>query len=78
VVEDIVTTGLSVREILQVVRKAGPSDIIAAVIVQRAPIDFGIPTITLLDLPVISYTENTCPQCAAGIPLAEPGSRFLR
>jgi orotate phosphoribosyltransferase len=77
VVEDVVTTGLSVREIFDVVRAHGATVVAAAVVVRRAPVDFGVSTFALLDLPIESFVPGECPQCAAGIPLAEPGSRFL-
>lgn len=78
VVEDVVTTGLSVREVMDVVREHGGQVAAAAVIVRRAQVDFGVPTIALLDLPIESYTAEECPQCRAGEALTEPGSRFLR
>jgi len=77
VVEDVVTTGLSVHEIFDVVRQAGAEVVAAGVIVRRSPIDFGVPTVALLDLPIESFAAAECPQCAAGVPIAEPGSRFL-
>jgi orotate phosphoribosyltransferase len=77
VVEDVVTTGLSVREIFDVVRSHGASVAGVAVIVQRAAVDFGVPAVALLDLPIESFAAADCPQCAAGIPVSEPGSRFL-
>jgi len=75
VVEDVVTTGLSVREVISVVRAAGASVVAVAVIVRRAIVDFGVPAIALLDLPVESFDSADCPQCARGEPLVEPGSR---
>lgn len=77
VVEDVVTTGLSIREIFEVVREHGARIVAAGVIVRRSPVDFGVPTVALLDLPIESFEPAACPQCAAGIPVAEPGSRFL-
>jgi len=77
VVEDVVTTGLSVREVLDVVRARGASISAVALIVARAQVDFGVPTIALLDLPTVSYAADACPQCKAGEPLTEPGSRFI-
>ena len=44
---------------------------------QRAPADFGVPTIPLLDLPIESFDPESCPQCAAAEPITEPGSRYL-
>jgi len=77
VVEDVVTTGGSVREVLDVVRAHGAVPAGVGAIVRRAPVDFGVPTSALLDLPIESFAPEGCPQCAAGEPLTEPGSRFL-
>jgi orotate phosphoribosyltransferase len=77
VVEDVVTTGGSVREVIDVVRAAGAEVAGVGIVVRRAPIDFGVETIALLDLPIASYDPAACPQCAAGEPITEPGSRFL-
>jgi orotate phosphoribosyltransferase len=75
VVEDVVTTGLSVREVLDVVRQRGASVVGVGIIVARAPLDFGVDSHALLDLPLISYDAAECPQCRAGEPLSDPGSR---
>jgi orotate phosphoribosyltransferase len=77
-VEDVVTTGGSVREVLEVVRARGAEPVGVSIIVRRAPADFGVPAHALLDLPIASFEPEACPQCAAGEPLVEPGSRFLR
>jgi len=77
VVEDVVTTGGSVREVLAVVRARGAEPVAVGAIVRRQPSDFGVPTVALLDLPVQSYEPGACPQCANNEPLTEPGSRFL-
>jgi orotate phosphoribosyltransferase len=78
VVEDVVTTGGSVCEVLDVIRAHGAAVAGAGVIVRRAPADFGVPTTVLLDLPIESHEPDECPQCRAGEPITEPGSRFLR
>jgi orotate phosphoribosyltransferase len=78
VVEDVVTTGGSVREVLEVVRARGATVAGVGAIVRRAPVEFGVPTAALLDLPIESFAPESCPQCAAGEPLTEPGSRFLK
>ncbi|MEA2721930.1 MAG: orotate phosphoribosyltransferase [Candidatus Eremiobacteraeota bacterium] len=77
VVEDVVTTGGSVREVLDVIRAHGALVAGAGIIVRRAPADFGVPTTALLDLPIESHDPADCPQCRAGEPITEPGSRFL-
>jgi orotate phosphoribosyltransferase len=75
VVEDVVTTGTSVREVLGVVRAAGAQPIGVGIIVEREPADFGVPMHALLRLPVVSYDPAECPQCQAGEPITDPGSR---
>ncbi len=77
VVEDVITTGLSVREVIGVVADGGGVAAAAAVVVSRSAADVGAPLYALLDLPMESYEPAACPQCAAGEPLDEPGSRFL-
>ncbi len=77
VVEDVVTTGSSVREVLDIVRSHGAAPVAVGVIVRREPIEFGIPTLALLDLPVVSYEPADCPQCTQEEQLTEPGSRYL-
>ena len=75
VVEDVVTTGLSVREVIDVVRKHGAQVAGVAVIVQRGDADFGVPTHALLNMPLESHDPSACPQCMAGTPIDDPGSR---
>lgn len=75
VVEDVVTTGGSVKEVLDVVRKSGAQVAGVGVIVRRGEADFGVRTHALLDMPIVSYDPAECPQCAAGEPITDPGSR---
>ena len=77
VVEDVVTTGLSVREVMGIVRDHGAAVAAVGAIVRRSEVDFGVPTVALLDLPMESYAPEDCPQCRNGEALTEPGSRFL-
>jgi orotate phosphoribosyltransferase len=77
VVEDVITTGQSVREVLEVVRARAAEAVAIAAIVRREPQEFGVPSVALLDLPVASFDPADCPLCADGIPLSEPGSRRL-
>jgi orotate phosphoribosyltransferase len=48
------TTGQSVREVVDVVRERGAEVVAVAAIVRREPQEFNVPTVTLLDLPVRS------------------------
>lgn len=75
VVEDVVTTGGSVKEVLDLVRKSGASIAGVGVIVQRGEADFGVPTRALLSMPIVSYDASECPQCRSGEPITDPGSR---
>jgi orotate phosphoribosyltransferase len=75
IVEDVVTTGLSVREVIDVVRSHGAQVAGVGVIVMRGEADFGVPTRALLDFPIESHDAEHCPQCAAGEPIGDPGSR---
>jgi len=75
VVEDVITTGGSVQEVLRVVREAGASIAGVGAIVQRGEAEFGVPTIALLDMPIDSYDESQCTQCRERVPIDDPGSR---
>jgi len=75
VVEDVVTTGLSVREVIDVVRKAGAQVAGVGIIVQRGEAEFGVPARALLDMPIESFDPGECPLCKAGQAIDDPGSR---
>ena len=77
VVEDVLTTGKSTRETIEVARAAGALVAGAAAIVNRSggAIDLGVPTEVLVQLSVPSYAPDACPLCAKGVPLVKPGSR---
>ncbi|TAM62080.1 orotate phosphoribosyltransferase [bacterium] len=76
VVEDVMTTGLSVRETIRVVEQAGAVVVAVGAIVRRGAVELGRPTEVLLDLPIEDYPAEECPLCMRGEPLQEPGSRF--
>ncbi len=75
VVEDVITTGGSVREVMGIARAAGSTVVGVGAIVRRGEADFGVPTVALLEMPIVSYGEGECPQCGRGVPLDDPGSR---
>ncbi len=80
-VEDVLTTGQSMRETIEVVRRSGATIVGLGIIIVRDRVtlrqgeDNKIPTHVLLDLPLRSYDEAQCPQCRAGEPITDPGSR---
>ncbi|MFY9720250.1 MAG: orotate phosphoribosyltransferase [Candidatus Cybelea sp.] len=81
VVEDVVTTGLSVCEVIDVVEARHARVIGVGVIVARTPIvlrqgqDDKIPALAVLQLPIVSYDAAECPLCRDGLPITDPGSR---
>jgi orotate phosphoribosyltransferase len=77
VVEDVITTGGSTMEVIEIVRAAGAIPVAAGSIIDRSggAADLGIPRAALVTLKVEAYQPNTCPMCAAGEPVVKPGSR---
>jgi orotate phosphoribosyltransferase len=77
VVEDVLTTGRSTRETMEVARAAGARVVGAAAIADRSggTIDFGLPYKALITLSLPTYDPAECPLCAQGLPAVKPGSR---
>lgn len=77
VVEDVVTTGGSVKEVIKVVREKGGEVIGVGVLVDRSngKVDFGVKTESILKMEIESYDPDDCPLCRKGIPVVKPGSR---
>jgi orotate phosphoribosyltransferase len=77
VVEDVLTTGKSTRETMDVARAAGAHVVGAAAIVDRSggTLDFGVPYRTLIAMSLPSYDAAECPLCRQGVPVVKPGSR---
>ncbi|MDI6900294.1 MAG: orotate phosphoribosyltransferase [Anaerosomatales bacterium] len=78
VVEDVVTTGGSVAEVVELVRSAGGEAAAVASLIDRGGEKaFDVTYHPLLRLDVESWEPSACELCAAGIPLYSPGSRRL-
>lgn len=79
VVEDIVTTGGSVQEVIEVVREHGGQVIGVGMLVDRSggKARFDIPAKALLELDVTTYKPEACPLCQQGVPMTKRGSRKL-
>ena len=85
VIEDVLTTGGSTRETMQVAKAAGGHVVGAASIVDRsrhpagsegaARDNFGVPFVALLDMALPTYEPDLCPLCVKGLPVVKPGSR---
>ncbi len=79
VVEDVITTGGSLREVVEVVRSHGGEVVGAGVLVDRSngTVDLGVPMEALLTVEAVSYDPGECPLCVKGIPAIKPGSRSI-
>ena len=77
VVEDVVTTGGSTKEVIDVVKDCGGTVVGVGSIVDRSDgtIDFGVEFKPLAKIEIETFTEKVCPLCKSGIPITKPGSR---
>lgn len=76
-VEDVITTGGSLKEIVQLIQAANAKIAGVAAVAERSavPIHFGATKTVLLKIPLKDYAPEECPQCQQGIPVIKPGSR---
>ena len=75
VVDDVLTTGGSVNEVIAAVKKLQGQVVGVGVLVLRGKEpDFGTPFYACHRTEVITYPASACPLCAAGVPLVKPGS----
>jgi orotate phosphoribosyltransferase len=77
VVEDVVTTGGSTRETIDVARAQGATVVGAASIIDRSggQLNLDVPFIALAPVALPTYQPESCPLCAEGKPVVKPGSR---
>jgi len=77
VVEDVVTTGGSVKEVIAATKEKGAEVVGVGVLVDRSGgrVDFGVPLKALLTVNIQTYQPEDCPLCAAGSTPIKPGSR---
>ena len=80
VVEDIVTTGLSIRECIACLREIGADVVAAACLIDRSGggADVGVPLVALANYKVPAYPADALPPELAAIPAIKPGSRGLQ
>ncbi len=76
IVDDILTTGNSIRQVIAAVTKQGGIVIGIGVLVDRSEkgVEFGVPLFSCLRSITPTYTPQDCPLCAAHVPLVKPGS----
>lgn len=81
IVDDVLTTGLSLRETLSAVHRFQPEIVSIEVLIDRseddAIVQFGVPCHALLTVSAHTYNSEECPMCKQGIPTVKPGTRSL-
>jgi len=77
VVEDVITTGGSTRDVVDCLQAAGARVLAAGSIIDRSggSADVGVPRVALATLQVQAYRPEDCPLCRQGLPVVKPGSR---
>ena len=76
-VEDVITTGGSSVEVIELLKAAGAEVLAAGSIIDRSggTADLGVPRVALATLTVTTYKPESCPLCEQGMPVQKPGSR---
>jgi orotate phosphoribosyltransferase len=81
VVEDVVTTGRSTREVISILEGLGADVVGVASIVNRSveaqPFS-PLPSRALLEVDFPAWAVDECPLCREGVPIAKPGSRPIK
>lgn len=77
VVDDVLTTGLSVRETIHVIQSAGGQVVGTAVLIDRSsePLDFGVPLHAAYRVTAESFPPDAVPDWLAAVPITKPGTR---
>ena len=77
VIEDVITTGGSTKEVIRVVEKHGGKVLCVGSIIDRSTgrADVGVGRVSLQSLKAVAYQPEDCPLCKEGLPLVKPGSR---
>ncbi len=78
-VEDIVTTGGSIFEVIKLIKELGGEIAGVGYLVDRSggKVDFGVKQFPLVKLDIVTYKPEECPLCASGVELIKPGSKKL-
>jgi len=79
ITEDVITTGKSTTEVKNLVEQMGANVIGVVCIVDRRSKDYSldIPFYSALKMDIKTYSPENCPLCNEGIPIENPGSRFI-
>lgn len=81
IVDDVLTTGLSLRETLSAIELFEPEVVGIEVLIDRSGGDaisqFGVPCHALLTVSADTYSSAECPMCKEGVPIVKPGTRGI-
>ena len=81
VVEDVITTGGSARELVDLVQERGASAVGVGALLDRSDptrrFDAGVPLKALTTIQATSWDQTECPLCDDDVPLDDPGSRRI-
>jgi orotate phosphoribosyltransferase len=77
VIEDVITTGGSTVDVIEVLQGMGARVLAAGSIIDRSggKADVGVPRVALATMQVAAHYPDECPMCKLGIPAVKPGSR---
>ena len=78
ITEDVLTTGKSIKEVIELLKEDSITPVGIACLVNRSsqPVDFGgIKCESLIKLDIPTFEEDECPLCQEGMPITKPGSR---
>ena len=80
IVEDVVTTGGSVREVIELLEKSNADIVGISSLVDRSngKVEFDYPFKPLVQLKVDSYKKDECKLCEKGISINKPGSKDVK
>jgi len=80
IVEDVITTGKSTKEVAEVVKALGGEVVAAVSLIDRSggAANFAFPQVSLLKLEIKTYQAADCPMCKSGSAAVKPGSRGLK
>ena len=75
IVDDVLTTGTSVLEVIKAVRELGAEAVAVGVLVDRSQgrVTFDVPVFSCHQVAIPTYAPEQCPLCAQGVPLTKPG-----
>jgi orotate phosphoribosyltransferase len=80
IVEDVTTTGGSVKEVIETVKNQDAEVVAVAAVVDRSggSVQFGVPYFSLFQMQVVNHKPEECPMCKSGSQAVKPGSRGLQ